>query len=443
MIMRKVKNYLSNKLLQSTGWQIGAQIYTMFFSLIVGSVTARYLGPENYGLIGYGQSIVALFNTVATLGMGEVIVNDLVNKPEERAAIIGSAIFMRFLSSLTCIVIIDVCVSLLEPDNVLLKIITLLQSIALLLQSCDILTYWFQANMKFKYPAIGSMVATTLVSLWRISLLIRGTSVEWFAFSSCIQYLASGFVVFFIFFHQNNIKLVIEFKTMRSIFRRSYHFVLSNLAIALYTQMDKIMLGKMLGEEKVGLYSAAGTIAGLWEFIPMAIINSAKVIIYKNFHKKDLYQLQQALLFVGITMLSFLAGAGVLIFGKFAILFLYGKKYIESVAALNILIWATGFAMIGTARGSTWIILNDMNKYVKYYVVIASAVNIILNYALIPHYDIVGAAFATLVSQITASFIAPFIIPKTRSFISVYLKSWKISFAYMQRKMTQKNNDLL
>lgn len=45
----------------------------------------------------------------------------------------------------------------------------------------------------------------------------------------------------------------------------------------------------------------------------------------------------------------------VTVLGKIAILILYGKQYLEATAPLGILIWATGFAMIGTARG-IWIV---------------------------------------------------------------------------------------
>lgn len=424
--------YSISKFFKSTGWQVTAQIYTMLLSLIVGSVTARYLGPSNYGLIGYGQSLISLFNTIASLGMGEIIINDLVNRPHEKSVIIGSALIMRFVSSIICIGLIDICVIALEPQNNSLRVITILQSIGLLLQSCDIFTYWFQAKMDFKYPAIGSMIASTMVSAWRIILLIRGTDVEWFAFSSCIQYLASGMVLLFIFTKQGNAKITISLKMMKNIFRRSYHFILSNLAIALYTQMDKIMLGKMLGETEVGLYTAAGTVAALWEFVPIAMINSAKVMIYKSYKDdKNLYEKQQSILFTGISILSLLVGMVFMLFGQYAIQILYGNAYKESVSALKILIWATGFAMIGTARGTTWIILNDLNKYVKYFVVISSATNIILNYILIPIKGITGAAVATLISQIMTSFIAPLFVKQTRSFIFLYFKSWRVSYLYL------------
>ena len=48
------------KFIFGAGWQMTSQIYSMLLSLVVSIFMARYLGPSNYGLIGYGQSMVAL-----------------------------------------------------------------------------------------------------------------------------------------------------------------------------------------------------------------------------------------------------------------------------------------------------------------------------------------------------------------------------------------------
>lgn len=50
----------------------------------------------------------------------------------------------------------------------------------------------------------------------------------------------------------------------------------------IYMQMDKVMIGKMLGEEQLGYYSAASKVANLWIFVPRALINSARPLIIEG-----------------------------------------------------------------------------------------------------------------------------------------------------------------
>ena len=49
------------RFLNNTSWMLAQQIYSMILSLVVGSLSARYLGPSNYGLLSYGSSLISLF----------------------------------------------------------------------------------------------------------------------------------------------------------------------------------------------------------------------------------------------------------------------------------------------------------------------------------------------------------------------------------------------
>ena len=48
----------NSKFLTNTSWMVGERIFEMCISLIIGMITARYLGPLNYGVINYCISFV-------------------------------------------------------------------------------------------------------------------------------------------------------------------------------------------------------------------------------------------------------------------------------------------------------------------------------------------------------------------------------------------------
>jgi O-antigen/teichoic acid export membrane protein len=50
--------------------------------------------------------------------------------------------------------------------------------------------------------------------------------------------------------------------------------LLSGIAIMIYMKIDQIMLGQMVGDEAVGIYSAAVRISEVWYFVPIAIVAS-------------------------------------------------------------------------------------------------------------------------------------------------------------------------
>lgn len=417
----------TKKFISNSGWMMGQQIYSMIISLVVGSLSARYLGPSNYGLINYGASIISFFCIISKLGLDGVIINEMLLRREKCGSYLGTALVMRLMTSIGSMFIIAAIMKTLEPGNNELFLITMLQAIAIIFQSYEVLTYWFQMELKFKYVSIATIIASTIVAIWRIILLFSKASVEFFALSNSILYLVCGIVISYIFMKEKepNMSLVFCMEDARMLIGKSYHLIISGLAITLYMQIDKIMIGKLNDTTDVGIYTAAATIAALWEFIPNSLINSARPLIMeqrKDNYKKyiDLYQK----LLLAITALFVVVSVVMVLIGKMLILVLYGTKYIEAVLPLDVLIWSTGFAMIGTAR-SIWLVAEGYNKYNKHMVFIGAGVNFILNFSVIPKWGIVGASITTLISQIVVALISPLFFSKTRQFVAIYFQSFR------------------
>ena len=61
MIKAIIKKKLANKEIKNAGWLIGGRIFQMLLSLVVGVLTARFLGPQNFGVINYAAAFTSLF----------------------------------------------------------------------------------------------------------------------------------------------------------------------------------------------------------------------------------------------------------------------------------------------------------------------------------------------------------------------------------------------
>ena len=80
--------------------------------------------------------------------------------------------------------------------------------------------------------------------------------------------------------------------------------------------------------------------------------------------------------------------------------------------------------MIGTAR-VVWLVNEGIGGYEKYFTIMGSIVNIILNALFIPIWGITGAAVTTLISQIFVAIIAPLFFKNTRDFVRLYILSFR------------------
>ena len=156
----------------------------MALSLVVTSMTARYLGTEGYGIINYGLSFINIFTIVCKLGIDAIIVNELVRNKEKTGELLGTTMVLRLLSSLCSLVLTFIFVMVLKPGQTVVLIVTMIQSISLLFTALDTVDFYFQSILKSKYTAIARSISYPLVCLLRLVFIFLKADVTWFAWAT-------------------------------------------------------------------------------------------------------------------------------------------------------------------------------------------------------------------------------------------------------------------
>lgn len=410
--------------MRNTGWLLFEQVFRMGLSLIITSLMARYLGTENFGLINYSLAYIMIFTTVSNLGIDNIIVNEIIKNREETGKVIGTTIYLRLSSSVISIFSIYLIVGFLNADQITIQLITLIQSISLLFVVFDSIDYWFQSNLQSKYVVIAKSTAFSIVSIWRLMLIFSGKSLYYFAMATALEaiVISACMIVFYIRF--KGPKMHFSYETAKNLFSKSYHFFLAGLLIMIYTQIDKIMLGKMTDVTTVGIYSAAMAISSLWVFVPYALIESARpIIMTSKGHSENLYILKYKQLFCSIIWISIGASIVISLFSKLIILLIYGNQFIESINVLIILIWSRIFSLIGSTR-VIWLTVENLGKFQVVFVGIGAVLNVFLNLLLIPKYGAIGAAISTLIAEVISTFLAVLIFKKTRPLFKLIIESF-------------------
>ena len=413
-MIRKIKNLLHNRVAKNAGWLVAGKIAQMAISLVIGVLTSRYLGPSNYGLINYAGAYTAFFASICTLGINSVIVKELVDQPERDGEIVGTSLVLRALSSFfsaLTIVAISLVVDANEPTT---QVIVALCAISCVFQIFDTFNYWFQAKMRSKTTAIATFVAYTITALYKAILLIAGKPVTYFAFAMSVDYICMGVLLLIGYRKHGGGRLKCSFAYGAQLLKKSYHFILPGLMVAVYAQTDKIMLKQMLTEAEVGYYSTAVSLCNMWCFVLSAIIDSLYPPIMDAFKKsKEEFDKKNKLLYAIVFYLSVTVSLLLTFFGSFVINVLYGEAYAPAVAPLQVVTWYTAFSYLGVARNA-WIVCMKKQKYLKYIYCSAAIINVILNFLFIPLWGATGAAVASLTTQILTVIVVPFFIRELR-----------------------------
>lgn len=389
----------THKVAKNASWIIGCRIAQAVIGLVVGMLTARYLGPSNFGVINYAASLVTFATPIMQLGLNDVMVQELVNNPEKDGEILGTSILMSSLSAIFCAAGLFVTVSFLNAGETETIIVCCLYSSILIFQAAELTQYWFQAKFLSKYTSLAVFAAYMSVAAYRIYLLVSGKSVYWFAVSnSFAAILIAG--SYFVLYKKNGGGLFkISLSTAKRLFTKSYFYIFAALMVVVFAQTDRIMIKNMLGNAETGFYSAAITCAGMTTFVFAALIDSFRPLIFeKKKTSVESYENSVVSLYSVIIYLALAQSVVMTVFAPLIIKILYGADYAPSVGVLQIIVWYTTFSYLGSAR-SIWILAESKQKYLWIIHLLGVVANVALNFALIPLWGINGAAIASVITQ--------------------------------------------
>ena len=403
-----------NKVFKNASWIVGCKIAQSLLNLIIGMLTARYLGPSNYGILSYVSSVIAFALPIMQLGLNQTIVKEFVDNPDKEGKILGTALLFNVVSSLFCMFGSILFVLFANAGETETLIICVLYSFTLLFQATEMTQYWFQAKLLSKYPSIASLIAYVIVACYKVYLLISGKSVTWFAFSNVLDYLIISLILVIIYLKKSNEKLSIDFKFGIKMLSRSKYYIIPSLMVVIFQHTDRIMIKEMLGTTETGLYSAAVTCVGITGFVFTAIIDSFRPVVLEDKSLDNVRYEQRVIQLYSIIIYLSLAQSVVLsVFSKPIVYILYGSEYFGSVGILVVSAWYILFSYFGSVR-NVWILAEGLQKYLLPINISGAAVNIVLNYLLIPLMGAVGAAVATLITQFFTNVIIGFMIKPIR-----------------------------
>ncbi len=388
------RRYLTN-----TGWMVFGNIFSLILSFLVGAWVIRYLGPEEYGILSYVLAFVGIFAFIASLGITSILQRELVNHPEKRDSILGTAFILR-LGGGALAFLISVFIIFLLESSTLIKLLVLIQAFSLIFYSSEVITLFFASRVESKKSVQASILSGTISSLLKVILILSGAGIIWMM----VVFVLDGFwlsVFLFLAYKRSGLKIRdwrFNKPLAKSILSSSWLLALTSASVLIYMRIDQVMIKRMIDAEAVGLYASSVKIFEFTYIIPSlitfslfpAILNALKVS-YTAYRRRLRHMV--ALLLI----LSILVAGTITILSKPIILILFGPDYLESLNVLRIGVWSLLAVSLSYLVDKSLVAENR----IKFYFIITllgAIVNVVLNYLLIPIYGINGAAVSTIIS---------------------------------------------
>lgn len=383
----------------NTGWMFFGQMFSLLVSFFIGAWLARYLGPENYGVLSYAVAFVGVFSFISSLGVDEILFRELVKFPEKRDALMGTAFWLKLAGGLIAFfsVIIFAFLFVLTP---LSRILIVLFSLTFILQSFNVISIYFQAKVQSKSNIRAILLATLIASILKIAVILLNQGVIWIIIVYVLDLLMQG-IGFVNAYNRCKLKIRswhFDKNLAKEMLKNSWPLMLSSAAVFIYLRVDQVMIGAMLGSHAVGLYAAAVKLVEAWNFIPYIICGSLLPAII-NAKKTDalIYKKRLKALYLLIVIAAILIAVISTIFAPWIVNLLFGSEYLGTIIILQIYAWsAVGFFL--SIVITKYFLSENRSQSIFWYNLLSMSVNVVLNFVMIPAIGLIGAALATLIS---------------------------------------------
>ncbi len=398
----------------------------MGIGLFVGVWIARYLGPAQFGLFSFATAFVGLFGAVAGLGLQGIVVRDIVRDPAVKEETLGTAAMLQLLGGLLAYGLILGAIFWLRPDDLLAKTLVAILGSMMLFKASEVALYWFESQIMSKYTVWVQNGCFLLFAAIKVGLILNHASLIAFAWAVMVEALLVALLMFAVLDRRGPglRQLHVTAARAKGLLKDSWPLVLSGIAVVIYMKIDQIMLGQMVGDEAVGIYSAAVRISEVWYFIPMVIVASVfPAILEAKKRSESQYYARLQALFDLMSLISLPIAIMMTFLSPFVIDSLFGAAYSESAPVLAIHIWASVFVFLGVAN-SNWFLAENLQTLMFARTLLNGLINIALNYMLIPKYGAVGAAIALVVAQSAGTFVYDHFHADTRKMFYMKISSF-------------------
>lgn len=377
--------------------QIISYILAFFYMIYL----ARYLGAEGFGILSFALAFTGIFSIFADFGLNTLTVREIARDKSLTGKYFNNVISMKVILSIFTFGSLAVVINLLGYPSEAINVVYFVALSSILTSFSGIFNSIFQAHEKMGHPSIGLVINNVLMFIGVVIGMYYGFNIEEFAFifviSSVIS-LAYISIAYILNFSLSKVKIDTSF--WKPTLKEALPFGLTGLSSMVYNYIDSVMLSLIQGNEVVGWYNASYRLILALLYVPITI-NTAIFPSMSKFHisSQDALKLINEKYFKLMIVTGIPLGAAVTILSDNIIIFVFGYGYLQSVIALQILIWTTVF----TFAGASFIkLLESINKQLIMTKIsaIGVVINILLNLVLIPKFSYVGAGISTVITEI-------------------------------------------
>ncbi|ETA69100.1 membrane protein involved in the export of O-antigen and teichoic acid [Methanolobus tindarius DSM 2278] len=390
---------LAKKIAYNSGFLLVGRVVTKVISLLIVVYMARYLGSEDFGTYNFALSFVSLFTIISELGLHGIVIRESSRNEDKSGSILGNSFILSSFLSIIAFFCSVLAIGLLDYSYDT-QIIVIVISFGLLLGASLPYGIIYEISFKMKYSVFFSIASRVVFLLAIFFVMFKDYGLMGVAIASVLADTVHKLLMYLFSFRILRLNIKFDYDICKRLLRESLPLAFASLFGAIYFRIDIVMLSLISGNSDVGIYSGAYRLTEAFLFIPSSLMVSLFPLMSKYYKVSS-----ESLIFTYLRSTKYILIIALLIailssfYADFVILTIYGVQYLESIRVLQILIFASLIIALNFPSRELLVSI-DKQKYVTLITIICAIINICLNYMWIIKYSYIGAAVATLVTEI-------------------------------------------
>lgn len=378
-----------------------ARVFNAGSQFVLVIVVSRALGPEEFGLFSFLSATVLIGYTLGNFGLDTYMVREISKGNILIKDSIGHFFLLKVCMAFITIFLFAVFF-ILYPLNQKTSFLFMVYSLSILFRvPAETLWYAGDGCGRFEIHSILWLMNNLLKMVSGVCAIFGGGGIDKLIYALVAADAIALAVSWFIFSKTiGPFSLWFDLKSMVEILRKVWLIALGGFLGVFYFRLDTLMLEAMKGNLIVGFYSAAYRVFEIFSIFPGTMLLVFFPLLSRSHGKgQEVFQkhFSQGIFILGFT--GFFAGCLVYYFSPWVIHTMYGEAYGYSVSVLRILAGVIFFYFINFHFGLALVSMGKERQNL-FFLLFSTFLNFVLNLIMIPSYEHIGAAWATMFSEI-------------------------------------------
>lgn len=400
-----------------------SQLVTWSLATILSIVQPRLLGAESQGNLRLAFSLWTVASVVIGLGTSLFLTLEVARDRRSGLSLLGPVLMIRALAFVGMSVVVAVFVVATESSAEFAQIMVVYGVMIFLASMNDAISAAFVGLERMSVLAKANIIARVVGTIVAVAVLLAGgTAVSVVAVGVAANLLALGLLITAL--HQiTTVRLRGWRARSRPIVRASLGFLVAGVVLAVYQQVDTVLMSLLVDREALGWYGTADTLFGSLLFIPTIVMASVFPVLGR-LHQDDPSAIPPLVKRTTSSLLLVTVPIG---FGMAVVAFpltplLYGEEFRETGAVLfvlgPVLILTAGNVLFGTVALAT-----GRQRFWNTWMATVIVVTIPIDLILVPWADrtysngAIGGALAYLITEsvlviVGLTFVAPYLVDR-------------------------------